>query len=133
MQGRTAASLGGPQTKLPAELGKTGANGVIGQRVPLLRDKEHVCQSVITENGAQRAIALELGRCGWMQGDQARLVELRLTNVHERWGRLPLHIGSREAESLPDPQPGTGQEADHHRARLGAEGVTRTELLGGLD
>src|SRR6266705_3784738 len=112
MQGRAASSLGGPQTKLPAELGKTGADGVIGQCVPLLRDKEHVCQGVIAEGGAQHTIALELGRRGRMQGDQARLVELRLTNVHERWGRLPLNIGSREAESLPDPQSSTGQEAD---------------------
>ena len=57
MQARAASSLGGPQTKLLTELRKTGTEGVIGQRVPLLRDKEHVCQGVIAEGGAQRAIA----------------------------------------------------------------------------
>src|SRR6266446_6442945 len=113
MEGWAASFRGGPQTDLLAELGKTGADSVIGQRVAPFRDKEHVGQGVIAVGGTQRTIAVERGSRGRMEGDKPRLVELGLTNVHEWGSRAPSHVSAREAEGFPDPQPGTGQETDH--------------------
>ena len=60
MQTGAAASLRRFEPQLTTELRKTGAHHVIGECVPLLRDKERVRQGVVAEGGAQDGVATDL-------------------------------------------------------------------------
>jgi hypothetical protein len=71
MPARAAASIRGPETELMTELRKTGTHRVIRECMPLLGDKERVCQSIVPEGSAQGSIALELRDSGGMQRHKA--------------------------------------------------------------
>ena len=106
----------------------------MGERVPLLRDKEDVGEG--RRSGGQSAgrdndgVAPPVVGCRGTKRDLWNLVSRMCTKA----GRSSRRTSGRgEADGFTDPEPRTGQEADDGRDGMRPEGALGGQLLGRLD
>ena len=62
-----ASPLGGPEAKLPTQRCTPVSHGVLGQRGPWLRAKDHVGEGVVAEGNPQGEVPAELRCRGGLQ------------------------------------------------------------------